>query len=143
MSNTNKGSAMLATVLQKRMSQVVAGKSTVSLETGEIMAGRKLKLSSLPGSVLDKDDYSLCANLQAKMPCQKSYPINVGDQVLVAWTYDGEPVVIDKILRADQPGAVKACSWQNVCSECKELQKEVSELNQQGSNLESKVEELE
>ena len=132
---SDKGSAMLASVLQKRMSQMAGSKITVTVETGEIMAGRKLKLSSLPGSILDKDDYSVCASLQAKMPCQSSYPVNVGDQVLVVWTFDGEPVVIDKLLRADRSGAVKSCSWQNVCKECKDLQKQIS-------NLEKEVEEL-
>ena len=48
--SSKKGSAMLASVLQKRMSQVATGNTSISVETGEILAGRKLKLSSLPNS---------------------------------------------------------------------------------------------
>lgn len=147
--SSNGGSAMLASVLQKRMSQVVAGKVGVTIETGEIMSGRTLKLSSLPGALLDKDDYSVCASLQSKMPCQSNYPIQEGDQVLVAWTFDGEPVVIDRILRADRSGAVKSCGWNNICEDCKKLKEEVSNCNEniksmsgQIDSLKSKVEDL-
>ena len=140
--SSNKGSAMLASVLQRRMSQVATGKMSVTIETGEILAGRKLKLSSLPGAILDKDDYSVCAGLQAKMPCQDSYPIRVGDQVLVAWTFDGEPVVIDRILRADRSGAVKACGWDNICPDCEALKNKVASLESSIAGLRQQVESL-
>lgn len=91
-SNSNKGAAMLASILQKRMKEVSKREIGVTIETGEIMAGKKLKLSSLPNEILDKDDYSICTSTK----------ISKGDQVLVVWTFDGEPVVIDKILRADK-----------------------------------------
>ena len=91
-SNSNKGAAMFASVIQKRMQQVSEIKVGIPIETGEIIAGGRLKLSSIPDTVLDKDDYSLCTSTQFKN----------GDKVLVVWTFDGEPVVIDKILRADK-----------------------------------------
>ena len=121
------------------MSEVAGQRIGVPLETGEIMAGRKLKLSSLPGHVLDKDDYSVCASLQAKMPCQKSYPIKAGDQVLVAWTFDGEPVVIDRILRADRSGAVTACGWDNICEDCKELKEKMETLTETTEELQEQL----
>ena len=102
---SSKGSAMLASVLQERMSQVTKRNSSISVETGEILSGYKLKLSSIPGAILDKDDYSVCATIQQKLPCQKNFPIKPGDKVLIVWTYDGEPVVIDKLLEADNPKA--------------------------------------
>lgn len=89
---SNKGISNLANVLQKRMSKTANRATGVCAETGEIMTGRKLKLASLPGALLDTDDYSICVSNQ----------INIGDQVLIVWTFDGEPVVIDKILRADR-----------------------------------------
>lgn len=139
---SNKGSAMLASVLQRRMSQVAIGNTSISVETGEILAGRKLKLSSLPNAILDKDDYSVCAGLQAKMPCQKSYPINPGDQVLVAWTFDGEPVVVDKILRADRSGAVQSCGWEKICPDCEALKNKIASLESSISALRQQVESL-
>lgn len=115
MSNSRKGVAKFASVLQKRMSQVSQRNTSITVEFGEILEGRKLKVSSLPGTVLDQDDYSVCASLQAKMPCQWRYPIEPGDKVLVVWTFDGEPVVIDRILSADASGAVTTCEWYNTC----------------------------
>ena len=96
MSNkTNKGAAKLASVLQSRMVSVNNRMSPISVERGEILSGRKLKLYSVPDSILDKNDYSVCVTIQ------KTTPIKKGDRVLVVWTLDGEPVVIDKITEAD------------------------------------------
>lgn len=93
--NGSKGAARLASVLQKRMSQIINGGTSVVAERGEIVAGNKLKLYSIPDAILDKDDYSVCSTIQ------KTSPVKKGDQVLILWTFDGEPVVIDKILEAD------------------------------------------
>lgn len=141
--NSNKGTARFASVLQKRMSQVAGRAAGISVETGEILSGRKLKLSSLPGTILDKDDYSVCASLQTKMPCQNGYPFGPGDQVLVVWTYDGEPVVIDKILRADSLGALTSCKWQNTCPGLKTVQDSINDVKQDMNSLENRVKGLE
>ena len=76
------------------------------------------------------------------MPCQGAYPIKPGDQVLVAWTFDGEPVVIDRILRADRSGAVKACGWDNICPDCEALKNKVASLEASISALRQQVESL-
>lgn len=94
-SNSSKGASKLASVLQKRMAQVVNGRTSVIAEKGEIVAGRKLKLFSIPDAILDRDDYSVCYTVQQTRPLKK------GDVVLVVWTFDGEPVVIDRIVEAD------------------------------------------
>ena len=93
--NSNKGASKLASVLQKRMAQMMVDKTSVIAERGEIVAGRKLKLYSIPDAILDRDDYSVCVAIQDTRPLKK------GDQVLIIWTADGEPVVIDKIVEAD------------------------------------------
>lgn len=136
MSNSSKGVAKFASVLQQRMSQVNKRNTSVTVEFGEILKGRKLKVSSLPGTVLDKDDYSVCASLQAKMPCQGSYPIEPGDKVLVVWTLDGEPVVIDRILSADASGAVTSCKWQNTCPGLSSVKSNLNALEKRVEGLE-------
>ena len=117
---TSKGSAMLASVLQERMAQVSDRHVPVSVETGEILSGYKLKLSSIPGAILDKDDYSVCSTIQQKLPCQKKFPIRPGDKVLIVWTYDGEPVVIDKLYEADHEKARVELDWQKYCEHCED-----------------------
>lgn len=94
--NSSKGAARLASVLQRRMEQVIGGNSSVAVDRGEIMGGKKLKLYSIPDAILDKDDYSVCATIQT------TSELKAGDCVLVVWTFDGEPVVIDKIVEADK-----------------------------------------
>lgn len=94
--NSSKGAAKLASVLQRRMEQVIGGNSSIPVDRGEIMGGKKLKLYSIPDAILDKDDYSVCATIQS------TSELKAGDQVLVVWTFDGEPVVIDKIIEADK-----------------------------------------
>ncbi len=96
MSNTNKGSSKLASVLQERMFQVFNGNNSVSVDRGEILSGKKLKLYSIPDAILDKDDYSVCATINS------TSELKAGNQVLVVWTFDGEPVIIDKIVEADK-----------------------------------------
>lgn len=97
MSNvSSKGASKLASVLQSRMNQMNQRNSTVSVELGAILTGKKLKVDSLPEEVLDKDDYSVCETIVNTEPLKK------GDRVLVVWTNDGEPVVIDKIIGADE-----------------------------------------
>ena len=147
--NSSKGASRLAGVLQNRMAQIAGRNTSVIVETGEILSGRKLKVSSLPGSVLDKDDYSVCASLQTKMPCQSSYPFGVGDQVLVVWTFDGEPVVIDKLLRADSSGALTSCKWKNTCpglekanKRIDDIEKDIETINEDIDTLEQRVEAL-
>lgn len=119
MSNSStKGASKLASVLQKRMSKVAEHKTSVCVETGEILSGYKLKISSIPGQVLDKDEYSVCSTVQQKIPCQNSFPIQPGDRVLIVWTFDGEPVVIDKLVEADKSNARVALDWEKHCDKC-------------------------
>ena len=93
--NSTKGTAKLAKILQLRMSRITSHGSCISADRGEIVSGRKLKLYSLPDAILDRDDYSVCYTVQ------ETRPLQVGDRVLVVWTYDGEPVVIDRLIEAD------------------------------------------
>ena len=93
--NSEKGAAKLASVLQARMAKVSKRASTVTVEQGEIMKGNKLKLYSVPDAILDKDDYSVCATVY------DTKPLKAGDKVLIVWTFDGEPVVVDRIVGAD------------------------------------------
>lgn len=93
--NSTKGAAKLARELQLRMNKTSSHNSGVHVERGEIVSGRKLKLYSIPDSILDRDDYSVCYTVYDTRPLQ------VGDRVLVVWTYDGEPVVIDRLIEAD------------------------------------------
>ena len=116
--NGSKGASKLASVLQKRMSKIADRKDKVCVETGEILAGYKLKISSIPGQVLDKDEYSVCSTVQRKIPCQKEFPIQPGDRVLVVWTFDDEPVVIDKLVEADKSNARVALDWEKHCDKC-------------------------
>lgn len=93
--NSSKGASKLASVLQSRMAKIISGSSSVNVEKGEILSGKRLKLFSIPDAILDKDDYYVCTSIQ------KSSPLSKGDMVLVVWTLDGDPVVIDKITEAD------------------------------------------
>lgn len=87
---SNKGASSLASVIQRRMAAVTKGTSSVSVEFGEIVQSNKLKLYSIPGAILDRSDYSLCEGAKNEL--------KTGDKVLIVWTFDGEPVVIDKIV---------------------------------------------
>lgn len=110
MSNSNKGISNLASVLQRRMSNVSKNGTNhgVSVEMGEIVQGDKLKLYSIPGAILGRGDYSICQGVTVRndLKCvceptpikEKDYTLKTGDKVLVVWTFDGEPVVIDKIV---------------------------------------------
>lgn len=108
MSNSNKGTSSLASVLQRRISMVGRGITGISVEMGEIVHGNKLKLSSIPGAILDRNDYSICAGISTrnsrKCVCEDSpsagvnYSLKTGDKVLIVWTFDGEPVIVDKIV---------------------------------------------
>lgn len=93
--NSTKGTAKLAAVIQARMKRTLSNGLNISVERGKIVKGMKLKLYSLPDAILEKDDYSVCYTIQDTRPLQ------AGDRVLVVWTYDGEPVVIDKLIEAD------------------------------------------
>lgn len=94
-SNSTKGTAKLARILQSRMNRTSSHGSGIMAERGEIVSGRKLKVYSLPDIILGRDDYSVCFTVN------ETRPLQVGDRVLVIWTYDGEPVVIDRIIEAD------------------------------------------
>ena len=110
MSNSNKGASSLASVIQRRMAQVAKKGSGhgVSVEMGEIVQGNKLKIYSIPGAILDSGDYSICQGVTVrndlKCTCEENpinkedYTLKTGDKVLVVWTFDGEPVVIDKVI---------------------------------------------
>lgn len=86
----SKGSAKLAAVLQKRMKSVSNYDSNVNAELGTISTGLGLKLDSLPGVTIQSKEYYVCQSLN----------VNTGDRVLVVWTFDGEIVVVDRILKA-------------------------------------------
>ena len=110
MSNSNKGASSLASVIQRRMAQVSQKGSGhgVSVEFGEIVQGNKLKIYSIPGAILDRGDYSICEGVMVrdklKCKCEESsvrdedFSLKTGDKVLIVWTFDGEPVVIDKVI---------------------------------------------
>lgn len=91
MSNSSKGAYNLAVVIQNRMNSIAGRNTNINAEVGTIVHGKKLKLYSLPDNVFYPDDYSICSSIN----------VSSGDRVLVVWTFDGEPVVIDKIVRAD------------------------------------------
>ena len=95
-SNSSKGISKLASVLQDRMVKVAGRNSSISVEKGEIISGKRLKLYSIPDAILGRDDYMVCVSIQ------KENPLKVGDLVLVVWTFDGDPVVIDKITDANR-----------------------------------------
>ena len=94
--NSSKGGVKLASVLHSRMSKVANRTAGIVAERGEIMSGRKLKLYSMPNAILSQDDYSVCASIQSVNE------LSAGERVLVIWTMDGEPVVIDRIIEADK-----------------------------------------
>ena len=93
--NSTKGVDKLARELQRRMNRSVAYGAGISAERGEIVKGGKLKIYSIPDAILDKDDYSVCYTIQDTRKLQ------AGDRVLIIWTNDGEPVVIDRLIEAD------------------------------------------
>lgn len=110
MSNSNNGISNLASVIQRRMAQVAkkgAGHGVI-VEFGEIVQGNKLKIYSIPGAILDRGDYSICEGVyirdSLKCVCEdsptryKDFTLKTGDKVLIVWTFDGEPVVIDKVI---------------------------------------------
>ena len=96
MKNSSKGAAKLASILQKRMEKVVKGSSSILIDKGEILEKKKLKISSIPDAIIEKNVYLVCAGIK------EARPLEVGDQVLVLWTFDGDPVVIDKIEPANK-----------------------------------------
>lgn len=85
--NSSHGASRLAAVLQERMKSVNNHEGDVAAELGNIGKNNGLRVDSLPGITMDTGDYSTCS----------SYKPKSGDRVLVIWTNDGEPVVIDKI----------------------------------------------
>lgn len=95
-SNSGKGAAKLASVLQSRMIEVMRGQSPLSVDRGELLPGNKLKIYTIPDAILEPDDYSVCYTIHS------TGDLKAGDQVLVVWTFDGEPVVVDKIVEADK-----------------------------------------
>ena len=108
MSESYKGASSLASVLQRRMAQVSKKGSGhgVTVELGEIVQGNKLKIYSIPGAILDSGDFSICQGVtirnDIKCTCDgrnsEDYSLKTGDKVLIVWTFDGEPVVIDKVV---------------------------------------------
>ena len=97
MSNTSKGAARLANVLQKRINAVSKrAASGINAELGTITAGKKLRVDSLPDVAIDDDDYYVCKTIS------DTKPLKNGDRVLVTWTHLGEAIVIDKIVKANK-----------------------------------------
>lgn len=105
-----KGRAKLAAVLQKRMKNVSDFGTTVNAELGTITAGFGLKLDSMPNVTIKKGEYFVCRGVQYVANYIKNNVedakniqtdiLKAGDRVLVMWTYDGEIVVVDKIITA-------------------------------------------
>ena len=85
--NSSQGATRLANVLQARMKSVKNNENHVSAELGLIDSNGWLRVDSLSGIAFTRDDYSVC----------NRYNPSNGDRVLVIWTEDDEPVVIDKI----------------------------------------------
>lgn len=96
MSNSTKGASKLASVLQERMKKMVDRSQGIIIERGEIIHDNKVRLYSIPDAVLDPDDYSVCATVY------KVSPLKEGETVLIVWTHDGEPIVLDRIVEADK-----------------------------------------
>lgn len=116
--NSSKGASKLASVLQGRMNKVSNRSAIVSSEMGVILDGKKLKVDSLPDDVLMPDDYSVGSNIYClkHYDCVHLYPdgcpvkekecpdsclkngLHKGDRVLVIWTNDGEPIIVDRIV---------------------------------------------
>lgn len=88
--NSSKGASRLAEILQLRIKAVMKRSLTVTAEFGAITGGKCLKVDSLPDYHLSRNDYSVCSAYEKEM--------EEGDRVLVIWTNDGEPVVLDKIV---------------------------------------------
>lgn len=93
--NSSKGAHRLAVVLQKRMKQVSGNGVSLTAELGTIVSGKKLKVDSIPEAVLDSDDFLVCETIST------TDPLKEGDRVLVIWTADDDPVVIDKVAYFD------------------------------------------
>ena len=139
MNNGSKGSDKLASILQGRMSNVSSQNKGIIVERGEIVNGKGLKISSVPGATLDTDDYTVCATIRRTLPCQSGSPINAGDKVLVLWTYDGEPVIIDKIVEANMKGANPTCGWNNTCPKVAELEKQIKQYDSKFTAMQNKI----
>ena len=88
--NSSRGAAKLASVLQERMNKIYNHLSDVTAEMGVIIGGNKLKVDSLPDDSLTPDDYGICSGYKSKM--------EKGDRVLVIWTNNGEPIIVDKVV---------------------------------------------
>lgn len=93
----NKGSAKLASVLQKRMKRISNYGTSINAELGTISSGLGLKLDSLPNVTINRGEYFVCTGVKYVTNTDILEP---GDRVLVIWTFDGEIVVVDKILKA-------------------------------------------
>lgn len=91
----NKGSAKLASVLQKRMKRISNYGTSINAELGTISSGLGLKLDSLPNVTINRGEYFVCKGVKYVTDI-----LEPGDRVLVIWTFDGEIVVVDKILKA-------------------------------------------
>lgn len=90
---SSNGSSKLASVLQKRMKNVMARTLTVNAEMGSIVTGRNLKIDSLPEFNIPPDNYYVCSRYIDN--------IRIGDSVLVIWANDS-PVVVDKVKKASK-----------------------------------------
>ena len=86
-----KGTSKLAAVLQKRMKNVNTQSQGVYVEFGTITSGLGLKVDSIPNVNIRKSEYFICKGVYEST-------LKAGDRVLVNWTYDGEIVVVDKII---------------------------------------------
>ena len=63
----------------------------VASELATITSGLGLKVDSLPDFTMKRSEYFICKGVYEST-------LKAGDRVLVNWTYDGELVVIDKII---------------------------------------------
>lgn len=93
---SEKGKYKLAMAIQKRIQAMGGNNVAVSSELGTIVDGKKLKVDSLPEEIMDPDDYLICSTVISQTGLSK------GDRVLVIWTQDADPVIVDKIIEGDE-----------------------------------------
>lgn len=90
---SEKGSYKLAMTIQNRIKKMNENNSTVNAELGTIVSGKKLKVDSLPDEIID--DYLVCSTVISQSK------LSNGDRVLVIWTHDSDPVIVDQIAEGD------------------------------------------
>lgn len=88
---SSKGSSKLAAILQKRIKNLNNQSQSVAVELATITSGLGLKVDSLPNFTIKRSEYFICKGVYEST-------LQAGDRVLINWTYDGEIVVVDKLI---------------------------------------------